>query len=100
MYIILWEFQVKADTRAEFESAYASNGTWAELFKKSPNYLGTELLHDENDSSRYLTIDRWVSKGAYEAFRSQWKTDYAQLDEACTELTERESLLGVWESVS
>ena len=100
MYIILWEFQVKADTRAKFVSAYASNGTWAELFKKSPNYLGTELLHDENDSSRYLTIDRWVSKGTYEASRSQWKADYAQLDEACTELTERESLLGVWESVS
>ncbi|NOH02890.1 MAG: antibiotic biosynthesis monooxygenase [Chloroflexi bacterium] len=99
MYIIIWEFQVETEQLIDFETAYASNGTWEELFKKSPAYLGTELLRDENDPNRYLAIDRWVSKGDYEAFRSQWKDEYEALDRECEGMTERESLLGIWEPI-
>ena len=30
MYIIIWEFQVETEQLIDFETAYASNGTWEE----------------------------------------------------------------------
>ena len=99
MYVLLWEYQVKAEKLSEFEEFYSPWGTWANLFKKSNGYLGTELLRDEKQSQRYLTIDRWDSKESYEAFQSQWKKEYKALDARCEGLTKWESLLGKWNSV-
>jgi heme-degrading monooxygenase HmoA len=96
MYLIVWEYQVKADCNTEFEKIYGENGDWVELFQKERGYAGTELLHDEQDSQRYLTIDRWVSQQAYERFHIQRQDEYETLDVRCRELTERESLLGKW----
>lgn len=96
MYIIIWEYQVKPEKRAEFEEIYASVGAWAELFQKGTGYLGTELLQDVHHPLRYLTLDRWASKEAYEAFLSQWDDEYKALDARCEGLTERELLLGKW----
>jgi heme-degrading monooxygenase HmoA len=99
MYVIIWEYQVKAEQLVAFEEIYASNGAWAELFKKEDGYISTELLHDSNKPQRYITIDRWTSLGDYESFRSQWKSEYARVDAQCEGLTEQETLLGRWESI-
>jgi heme-degrading monooxygenase HmoA len=98
MYIIIWEYHVKADGVAEFESTYSTNGAWMNLFQKSPGFLKTELLRDETQAHRYLTIDRWASSQDYKLFLLQWKTEYAALDAQCEGLTEQEVLLGKWES--
>lgn len=98
MYVIVWEYRVKAEQRVAFEEIYASNGAWAELFRKEEGYLGTELLRDSNQPQRYITIDRWTSSEDYESFRSKWKCEYARLDAQCEGLTEQETLLGKWES--
>ena len=58
---IVWEFLISKESRLEFESIYGPGGPWAELFRQSPNYLGTELLRDLSRPGRYLTIDRWTS---------------------------------------
>ena len=42
--MIVWRFEVAADRRAEFERAYGSTGDWAQLFARSPDYLGTSIL--------------------------------------------------------
>jgi heme-degrading monooxygenase HmoA len=97
LHIIFWEYHVKPEKLSEFESIYSLNGAWAELFKRSSGYLGTELLRDETNPQRYLTIDRWVSKEDYEAFLSQHEKEYKMLDAQCEGLTENESLLGRWE---
>jgi len=94
MYVIIWEYQVKAERLVAFEKIYASNGAWAELFRKEEGYLGTELLRDSNQPQRYITIDRWTSSEAYDSFRAKWKDEYKALDARCQNLTERESLLG------
>ncbi|HUE98452.1 MAG TPA: antibiotic biosynthesis monooxygenase [Anaerolineales bacterium] len=99
MYVILWEYEVKADRLAEFEEIYAANGAWTKLFKKSTGFHNTELLRNENYHHRYITIDRWASSGDYESFRLQWKTEYKRLDSQCEGLTEQETLLGQWESI-
>jgi heme-degrading monooxygenase HmoA len=96
MFIIIWKYQVKVENRKEFEKNYSTNGLWAELFKKSSGYLGTELLYDETNLQNYLTIDRWESKESYEAFMAQWQEEYKFLDVKCERLTEGESFLGKW----
>jgi heme-degrading monooxygenase HmoA len=99
MYIIIWEYHVKAEKLTEFEGIYSPDGTWAKLFQKSTGYLGTELLHDEAHPLRYVTIDRWASKAEYEAFLSAWEQAYAEMDARCEGLTEGESLVGRFDFV-
>jgi len=99
MYVIIWEYRVKADRVAEFEKIYSTTGAWAELFKKGKGFLRTELLRDEKHPHLFITIDQWASSEDYESFLSQWKSEYAILDTQCEGLTEQETLLGKWESV-
>jgi len=96
MYVIIWEYQVKADRVAEFERIYSTSGAWAELFKKGEGFLDTQLLRDEKVPHQYITIDRWTSSEGYKSFRTHWENEYARLDAQCEGLTERESLLGTF----
>jgi heme-degrading monooxygenase HmoA len=99
MYVIIWEYQVKADRNTEFEKIYGENGAWAKLFKNGSGYLGTELLRHSSQLLYYITIDRWASVVYYEAFLSNWRKEYEKLDAQCEGLTEQESLLGKWETI-
>lgn len=94
MYVIIWEYQVKAGCISEFEEVYVSQGIWAQLFQKHPGYLGTELLRDTTHSQRYVTIDRWISAEAYNSFRTEWQDEYKELDARCESLTDSETFLG------
>ena len=100
MFFIIWEFHVRAEHIAAFEEVYSARGAWAKLFQKSKDYLGTELLSDEGHIHRYLTIDRWISSEAYATFLAEWTREYAELDAKCERLTEQETLVGKWESIS
>ncbi|MGB8984580.1 MAG: antibiotic biosynthesis monooxygenase family protein [Anaerolineales bacterium] len=96
MYIVIWEYQVKADRVAEFEEIYGAEGVWVQLFQKGTGYLGTELLRDSKQPRRYITIDRWVSAEAYNSFQAEWQAEYKELDAHCGNLTEHESFLGIF----
>jgi quinol monooxygenase YgiN len=98
MHIIIWQYHVKAEHVSEFEKIYASDGTWAELFQKADGFLSTELARHHENPARCLTIDRWTSKEAYEAFKTDYSQEYSELDARCEELTEMERLLGGFES--
>ncbi|MEW6406014.1 MAG: antibiotic biosynthesis monooxygenase family protein, partial [Chloroflexota bacterium] len=99
MYVIIWEFQVKAGRQKDFEKLYATNGIWAKLFRRGPGYLSTELVRDPKRPQRYVTIDRWISSEAYEMFIQKWKEDYEALDSYCRNLTEHEALLGAFTQI-
>jgi heme-degrading monooxygenase HmoA len=99
MYVILWRFRPVVGQESEFERAYGPSGEWARLFRRDEGYLGTELLLRRSDaeSREYLTLDRWASRAAYEAFRVRWSGEYRQLDRRLEELTEEEIFLGAFE---
>jgi heme-degrading monooxygenase HmoA len=97
VYVIVWEFEPKAGQEREFERAYAADGAWAALFRRSPEFRGTELLGPVA-GRRYLTIDRWTSAEAFAAFRDRWQADYGSLDRVCEALTAHEALVGRFES--
>ena len=99
MYVVLWQFRPLVGRESEFERAYGPSGEWANLFRQGDGYLGTELLRRCDDSGEYLTLDRWVFRAAYEAFRVRWSREYRRLDHRLEGLTEEEALLGAFEAV-
>ena len=94
MYVIMWEFFVAENSRAQFETDYGPQGAWAEFFRRGEGYLGTELLSDVGVVGRYVTIDRWKSKDVYEVFRDRHHDEYEEIDRGFQALTEREEQLG------
>jgi len=96
MYAIIWEFRPADGRREEFEAAYGRDGEWARLFSRADGYLGTDLVRDTADATRYLTIDRWRSRQDYDAFRARFAAEYEELDAACEQLTSPEALIGLF----
>lgn len=95
MHVILWRFRPRAGAAAPFEAAYAPQGPWGELFRRDPDFLGTELLRASDGT--YLTLDRWTSAAAYAAFRARHASDYDALDDRCAALVADERPLGAVE---
>ncbi len=96
MFVVVWQFEIAEEKIADFEAAYGPDGAWAQLFRSSPHYLGTELLRDAYVSGVYLTIDRWASEEAFRAFRKDHDSDYEKLDRSCDALTSRETRIGAY----
>jgi len=92
----IWEFRVAPEHVAEYERAYGPDGAWAQLFRGSPAYHGTELLRDKDDPLRYVTIDKWQDLAPYKAMREV--QEYKSLDIACEKLTVSERLIGLFET--
>jgi heme-degrading monooxygenase HmoA len=97
MYRIVWEYSVRAEAVEKFKRIYGAEGAWIELFKRSPDYVGTDLYSSVNDPNRYITVDRWRTRTGYEQFRKANATDYAALDDSCETLLAHERTLGVTE---
>ena len=74
-------------------------GDWARLFRRGEGYLGTELLRDAADPGRYLTLDRWTSRAAWESFRAGHLAEYEAIDRLCEALTAAEARLGDFDGI-
>lgn len=96
MFVVVWQFEIAEDKIAAFEAAYGPEGAWAQLFRLSPDYRGTELLRDAYVPGNYLTIDRWTSEDAFRAFRKDNDQAYETLDRSCDDLTGRETRIGAY----
>ena len=96
MFVVVWQFEIAEEKIAAFEAAYGPEGSWAQLFRTSPKYLGTELLRDAYVPGAYLTIDRWASEDDFRAFRKENDQEYETLDRSCDALTGRETRIGAY----
>ena len=63
MFVVVWQFEIAEEKIAAFEAAYSPDGSWAQLFRTSPKYLGTELLRDAYIPGAYLTIEQVTTPG-------------------------------------
>jgi heme-degrading monooxygenase HmoA len=93
---VVWQFEVAEEKISDFEAAYGPQGNWAQLFRSSSEYRGTELLRDAYVQGSYLTIDRWESEGAFRNFRRENDQAYELLDRRCDALTSRETRIGAY----
>jgi hypothetical protein len=99
MFLALWEFEVKSGYQARFCEAYGPQGPWVRLFRTDSNFIETRLLQDPAHPERFVTLDFWLTRAAYESFRELNHQTYAAIDKTCEELTTRESLLGEFETL-
>jgi quinol monooxygenase YgiN len=97
MYRIVWEYEAHPERVAEFEEVYGPEGRWTAFFRRSEDYLGTELFRSTSAAGHFLLVDSWKSRVAYEAFRRGHADEYAALDESCQRLRTRERALGMSE---
>lgn len=96
MFVVVWQFEIAEERIAAFEASYGAAGAWAQLFRISPKYVGTELLRDAYIPGTYLTIDRWASEEDFRAFRKEHDAEYEALDRSCDALTSRETRIGAF----
>ena len=96
MFVVVWQFEISEEKVSAFEAAYGPQGAWAQLFRASPDYLGTELLRDAYIPLTYLTIDRWTSEDDFRAFRKAHDLEYESLDRSSDALTSRETRIGAY----
>ena len=94
MFVILWRFTTR--TPAEFERHYGPDGTWARFFRRDPEYVRTDLLRGPD---HYLTVDCWMSRAAYEAFREREREGYTEIDRMCESVTVEEEKVGEYDDV-
>jgi hypothetical protein len=99
MYLVIWEFQVLPGMEMTFESIYGPGGSWVRLFEQSAAFMGTELSVDDDNPSRYITLDFWISREAYEQFRCQHAAEYKVIDAQCEQLTVSEREIGRFKRV-
>jgi hypothetical protein len=93
-YIVVWEFQVKAECEAEFMAAYGPDGEWARLFRRSQEFLCVELLGSVGNAGRFFTLDHWGSASGLEEFLAANATAYDVLDRRFGGLTVWERRIG------
>lgn len=98
-YVYLWRFVVRPGSEAAFEAAYGPDGDWIRLFREADGYLGTQLLRDLTHARRYVTIDRWSSREAWDAFRAARTAEWEAIDERGQGLTEHEEEIGRFEDL-
>ena len=88
-----------SNTIAAFEEAYGPEGDWARLFRTADGFIGTTLLKGDGEPAEYLTLDRWASAQAYEAFRRTRHDEFTALDRRCEALTALEQEIGSYREV-
>ena len=96
MYIVIWRYRVDLAQTTRFEKAYGPKGEWVKFFSASKDYLGTELLADDERAGEYVTIDRWESEESYSAYLGEHEADYDRLDRRFEALTLSESRVGAY----
>src|SRR6266700_2136231 len=95
----VWEFRVSGQKLRAFEKAYGPNGDWTRLFSRGDGYIRTELIRDPKTTGRYVSLDFWRSRQAFERFKKQNLAAYKALDKKCNSLTKSEKLIGEFEAM-
>ena len=92
-------FSYQARDTAEFERVYGPEGEWAEFFRRGRGYVGTELLRDIENPGRYLVVDRWESRDAYQEFVRLHHDEYVRRVDETAFHHDQELRFGTFENV-
>lgn len=98
-FALLWSFTARMGRETECFAAYGPDGAWAELFRRADGFIDVQVLRDNADPRRFLTLDRWQNEAARERFLVEHLADYEILDRKCETLTESECFLGAFSEV-
>ena len=93
-FVIAWEFLLKHGEEEKFLAGYGPEGKWVQLFRKAPGFVRTELARSEYDAHKFVTVDVWETRAAYEAFRKKFEAEYDLLDDELRGCTVNEERVG------
>jgi heme-degrading monooxygenase HmoA len=97
--VIALVFAYETDDPVAFEQVYREDGTWAAFFATGDGFVGTELLRDLEQPGRYVVVDRWQSREAYNTFVEQRRDEYMRRVDETAYLYRQELRLGTFENV-
>jgi heme-degrading monooxygenase HmoA len=97
--VIALVFSYEVADPTEFERVYGPDGEWAEFFRAGRGFVGTELLRDVEQPTRYLVIDRWESAETYDAFVAANRDEYMRRVDDTAFLHQQELRFGTFQSV-
>jgi heme-degrading monooxygenase HmoA len=97
--VIALVFAYETGDAAAFEEVYGANGSWAAFFRGGAGYVGTELLQDIEQPDRYLVVDRWESRDAYNRFVEDHREEYMRRVDETAFLYRQELRLGTFENI-
>lgn len=90
MHAIAWRFVVEPQHIEEFRKQYGPNGVREELFRRGDGYIKTELIENPKIPTEFVTIDRWITKAAFDRFVSRYQGEYERLHSQLARLTARQ----------
>jgi len=93
---IIWEYQVNPDHIDAYIEAYTNNGTWAQFFRQFPGYIGTDLLRDAKNPTKFITIDHWQSAADFDHMKNVGSEAYSALDAKFEKYTLEEKFIGTY----
>src|SRR5207247_11169727 len=97
--VIALVFVYEVSEPEEFEGVYGPDGEWAQFFRTGSGFVGTELLRDLEQPGRYLVVDRWETREAYNEFVETHRAEYMRRVDETVFHYEQELRLGTFESV-
>jgi heme-degrading monooxygenase HmoA len=97
--LIALVFSYEVGDAEGFVRVFGPEGDWAAFFRGARRYVGTELLHDVEEPGRYLVIDRWETREAYNAFVEAHRDEYMRRVDETRFLFRQELRVGTFESV-
>ena len=95
-YTYIWEYTIHPAFEHKFVAAYGTEGEWVQLFCRHQGYIRTEFFRDIENPDRFVTIDHWESREAWQAFRESADAAFRELDERCSRYTLKERELGTF----
>ena len=98
MIALVFSYEVR--DAAEFERVYGADGDWAQFFRQGRGYIGTELLRDVENPGRYLVLDRWESREAYQSFVDAHREEYMRRVDDSAFYYDQELRFGTFENLS
>jgi heme-degrading monooxygenase HmoA len=97
--VIALVFSYDAPDVQEFERVYGPEGEWAQFFRTGRGFIGTELLRDVEIPARYLVVDRWDSREAYNDFVAGNRDEYMRRVDENSFLHDAELRIGTFETI-
>src|SRR5690606_40392536 len=98
-FVYIWEYSVDDDCIVSFKKIYGPDGDWVKLFRRAEGYVRTDLLSDQNNPNRFITIDVWKSKAHRDNFRREYSEEFEKLDQYAESYTRSEKPLGEFDAL-
>lgn len=99
MIAVVWQFDVRPGSTAEFERMYGSDGTWTDLSRRSRSFLGSSFLRDISAETRYLLVEYWSEMMVYEKHMASVRKQLETLEQQRAALVDRMEAVGVFSAL-